>query len=339
LGPQASIGRDVYFIGGGLKAQDGSTINRDLNSLSLEADLAGSVKRKVNTLVGPLNLAQAIYQFMQNQGWLPGSGSSQSGFRLPAAQPAAQTALRGMGFGVPILQNFVRFSPAPAGMPGLTAVRNFQTTPPGSTIDVERLKGWLIPFLRNLAALLILGLLGVWLVPAQLNWAGDVTRQSPWRAFLTGLLVFVLGWFLALLAFALILALAFFLYWLSLPTLGFLSGTLGLTGLGLAVTVFWLCIVYFSKLIIAILFGRLMLGRFLPKQAQSRVWPLVTGVFLYALLASIPYLGWVIAVLVTLFGLGALWMVASPRGLPAGRPAEQLQPAGGSPDLSLVTEE
>ncbi len=93
-------------------------------------------------------------------------------------------------------------------------------------------------------------------------------------------------------------------------------------------TIFWLSIAYFIKLIIAILFGKLIFKRLFPAHAQSRIWPLLTGVFLYALLASIPYLGWVVVVLATLFGLGGLWMVAYPRALPAGKPVEALQPAG-----------
>jgi hypothetical protein len=210
----------------------------------------------------------------------------------------------------------------------MIASPGFQEPAQESTIDVERLKSWAVPFLRNLASLLILGLLGVWLFPAQLSWAGEQARTRPWRTLLTGLLVFTLGWIIAFLAFVLILVLALFFYWLSLPTLGFLAGTLGLTGLGLAVSIFWLSIAYFSKLIVALLFGTLLFKRFKPKYAQSRIWPLLAGVVLYALLASIPYLGWLLAVLATLAGLGALWMVSSPSGLQEGKTAPLLQPTG-----------
>jgi hypothetical protein len=187
--------------------------------------------------------------------------------------------------------------------------------------------------------LLILGLLVVWLVPAQLSDAVEQTRRKPWRALLTGLLVFVLGWVIAFLLFLLILALAIFLYWLSLPTLGFLAGMLGLMGLGLAVTVFWLSITYFSKIIIATLVGTLLFKRFIPKYAHSRVWPLLTGVILYALLASIPYLGWLIAVITTFFGLGALWMVSKPRAaLSEDQSVAQPQPDEEKPDIGLLSE-
>jgi hypothetical protein len=243
-----------------------------------------------------------------------------------------------MAFGLLSLQNLLPASTTPAGDLSVEAGPAYQAPEQGSTIDVERLQAWAIPVLRNLAALLILGLLGVWLVPAQLDMAGEQTRLSPWRTLLTGVLVFFLGWVIALLIFALVLALAFFLFWVSLPGLGFLAGTLGLTGLGLAVSIFWLAIAFFSKIIIALLVGRLLFKRFLPKYAQSRIWPLVTGVVLYVLLASIPYLGWAIAVITTFLGLGALWMVSTLRGLPEGETAPAVMPGEDSPEMGLLSE-
>ena len=91
-----------------------------------------------------------------------------------------------------------------------------------------------VSLLRNLVALLILGLLVVWLAPVQLSMASEQTRIKPWRSLLTGLLVFFLGWIVAVLIFVLVLALAFFFYWVSLPTLGFFTGAIGLMTLGLA---------------------------------------------------------------------------------------------------------
>jgi hypothetical protein len=111
--------------------------------------------------------------------------------------------------------------------------------------------------------------------------------------FLTGSLVFVLGYIVTFLLFTLILDLSIFLYWVSLPTLGFETGTLGLTSLGIALSIFWLSIVFFSKIIVAYLCGSLFFKRFLPKFAHHRVWPFLSGVILYPLLTSIPTgVGW-----------------------------------------------
>ena len=181
------------------------------------------------------------------------------------------------------------------------------------------------PFLRNLVSLLILGLLIIWLAPAQLTMASEQTRLKPWRALLTGLLVFVLGWIVAVLIFVLVLALAFFFYWVSLPNLGFFTGAFGLMALGFALSIFWLSIAYFSKIVIAFLVGSLIFKRFIPQRSQVRIWPFLTGVFLYALLASIPYLGWLIAVVTTLFGLGAIWMLSNSHRQPEVQSDAQME--------------
>ncbi|HJS17984.1 MAG TPA: hypothetical protein VJ785_04505, partial [Anaerolineales bacterium] len=162
-------------------------------------------------------------------------------------------------------------------------------------------------------------------------------RIKPWRSLLIGLVILLLGWLIALLALLLVLGLSFFLFWLSLPNLGFLVAALGLLAIGLALVVYWLSIVFFSKVVVAFLVGRMLFSRIMPRYAHSKVWPLLTGVVLYALLASIPYLGWVIAVFTTMFGLGALWMVstASPPRLRQGEPAPMLQPADDDLNVGL----
>jgi hypothetical protein len=335
LGPQANIGRDVYFIGTSLETQAGSSINRDLKAISLDANLSGTVTGEVNALVGPVNLIKTAYNFMLDKGWLSQPFKLnfpwfQRGFEKQAAPVTA--------FGLPSIQNFMFISSTSASGPALNADQGLQSPKQAQAIDVERLMSWVGPTLRNLAALLILGLLVLWLMPAQLIYAGEQARIKPWRTLLTGLLVFVIGWFAALLALLLILALAFFLYWVSLPTLGFFTGALGLTSLGLVLSIFWLSIVYFSKIIVAFFFGSLLFKRFLPKYAHNRILPFLTGVVLYALLASIPYLGWLIAVIVTFLGLGALWMVSNSRKQPEDQSVEGPQPAVDEPDTSVITE-
>jgi hypothetical protein len=334
VGPQASVERDVSFIGGRLDTQEASSIARDLNILSLEAALAGRSGRDVKALVGPLKLLQIISDFLKSQGWLP--QTPQSGLWLPRIAYTKQSVLA-MAFSLPSIQNLGLVTSAPAGGPARNPDLSF-SAPQQSAIDVPRLKAWAVPFLRNLVALFILGLLGVWLVPARVSRARDQAQARPWRALLNGLLVFVLGWFCAILGLGLILALAIFLYWVSLPNLGFWTGALGLLGLGAAVSIFWLSITYFSKIIIAILVGTLLFRRFIPKYAHNRILPLLTGVFLYALLASIPYLGWLVTVIVTFFGLGALWMSLSPRRLPEDHPSTQPQPAGDDLEMSVLAE-
>ena len=321
MGSTANTKQDVYFIGASLETQEGSSIDRDLHAISLEADLSGTVGNEIDALVGPVNLIRVVYNFILDQGWL----AEPLNFNIPwfRGEFDKQSA-PGLAFGLPSMQHVIFGAPASANEPSLNAGQDFKTSQPAGTLDVERIKAWAIPFLRNLAALLILGLLLLWLLPAQLNMAAEQVRISPWRTLLTGLLVFVIGWFAALLALIIFLGLAIFLYWVSLPNLGFLVGTLGLSSLGIAISIFWLSIVFFSKIIIAYLCGSLFFKRFLPKYAQRRIWPFLTGVIVYALLASIPYLGWLIALIATFLGLGALWKLATTRKQPQDQIVDQV---------------
>ncbi len=331
VGPEASVGQDVYFIGNSINTHAGSTINRDLNVLGLESELSGTVNRRVNALVGPVVLVEKLYNFMLSKGWLPESLQikPRTFQDVPGQQPAP-----GLAFGAASIRNLILISSSPGNKSTLNAAASAHA----KAIDVQRLQAWVVPFLRNLVSLLILGLLIIWLAPAQLNMASEQTRLKPWRALLTGLLVFVLGWIVAILIFVLVLALAFFFYWVSLPNLGFFTGVFGLMALGFALSIFWLSIAYFSKIVIAFLIGTLIFKRFLPQRTRAKIWPFLTGVFIYALLASIPYLGWLIAVITTLFGLGAIWMLSNTRRMPELQPDSQMENTGEGQELSVAPE-
>lgn len=293
LAPTGKIGRDLYFAGARLMLPGGSAVQRDLYLLGLEAQLTGEIRRDIHATIGPLQIVELILVPLKDRISIIG-----------AIQPetiglAKAPRLAGIGAGV--------LASTSSWLAG--GQRTAQQT---STIDVDRLNAWGVSLLRNLVALLVLGLLCIWLVPAPINWASEKIQQAPIRMAFLGLSSFLGGWFVAILALILVVMLALFFYSLSLPNLGFVLGALGLTGVGLGASAFWISITYISKIIVAVLIGRLLLQRFAPRYVQSNLWPLVLGTVLYVLVASIPYLGWVIATLVTIFGLGALWAVSFP---------------------------
>jgi hypothetical protein len=57
------------------------------------------------------------------------------------------------------------------------------------------------------------------------------------------------------------------------------------------------------------LVGRMILERIRERWGAGRVWPLVLGVVLFAIVRAIPILGWWIGLIVTLFGLGAICLM------------------------------
>ncbi|MBT4309289.1 MAG: hypothetical protein HOD49_02635, partial [Anaerolineae bacterium] len=66
---------------------------------------------------------------------------------------------------------------------------------------------------------------------------------------------------------------------------------------------------YLTKIIVSVLGGKLILARIKPELANHKVWPLVVGVILLSLIMSIPVLGWLVKLIIVLFGLGALWLL------------------------------
>jgi cytoskeletal protein CcmA (bactofilin family) len=292
MGSKAKVGRDLYFAGARLSLPDGAIVQRDLFLLSLEAQLSGKVERDIHAIIGPLQIVGFFFPALKSR--IPILSNIQ-----PETTGLIETP-RLVGLG--------------AGTLGSTywMTAGQQATQQAAQIGMKQLQTWGFALLRNLVALLVLGLLGIWLAPAPFNSASKKIQQSPWRIALSGLIFFLGGWFVAVLGLILMLILAIFFYWLSFPNLGFLLGALGLLGVGLGLAVFWLAIAYLSKLVFALLLGRLLLKWFRSRFSQSNLWPLLLGIVLYALVASIPYLGFVVATVVTFMGLGAIWGVSFP---------------------------
>jgi cytoskeletal protein CcmA (bactofilin family) len=333
IGPDASVERDVYFFGNSINTQIGSTINRDLNAIGMQSELTGNVNRRVNAVVGPVLLVQKVYDFLVSRGWWP--KSLQIGPKSFQDEFGTQPQI-GLAFGLTSIHNSSSIAmPRDKDILANPSAKS-QSPQPADAIDATRVRTWATSLLKTLVTLLILGLLIAWLAPRQLDLAEVQVRLKPWRALLTGLLVFVLGWLVALLALIVVIALAVFFYWLTLPNLGFFIGSFGVITIGLWLTLFWISIAYLSKIVIAFLVGSFIFKRLIPSIAQNRIWALVVGIILYALLASIPYLGWLIAIISTLIGLGALWMLTNHRQLPEPEQAELLSPVQDSQELNTV---
>ena len=67
LGSEGEVGRELYFAGARLTLPDGSTIQRDLYLLSLEAQLSGDIGRDIHAIIGPLQIAELILGPLENR--------------------------------------------------------------------------------------------------------------------------------------------------------------------------------------------------------------------------------------------------------------------------------
>jgi hypothetical protein len=170
--------------------------------------------------------------------------------------------------------------------------------------------------LREFITLLVLGALAAWLIPALLSrWAAQA-QAAPLPSLGWGLVTWIVGYVGAFLVALVVIAVAILF---GVVTLGGLAGTItgvGFSTLGLAFVIFSLLVGYGSKLVVSLLVGKWVLQRLAPAQAEHRFWPLLVGILIYAAVRLIPIVDWIVAIIVTLVGLGAIWMVLREQRLP-----------------------
>jgi len=81
-------------------------------------------------------------------------------------------------------------------------------------------------------------------------------------------------------------------------------------GLPLAFITFglWLIAIYLSKILVGILVGRSLLNNFWLAKKDSLILAMVIGIIVSYLIFAIPFIGWIIALLAVLWGLGGIML-------------------------------
>lgn len=188
---------------------------------------------------------------------------------------------------------------------------------------------------RAALALLLVGVLLIWVTPGSVSAAAAHIETRPAASLGWGVMMFIAV--IAALV-ALVAATALLMALFGVATLSDLLGTtlvLGMTGVGLVSVLFGLALAYLTKIPVLYLVGRLLLKPVAPDAASGRLWPLLTGVVLLSLLLVIPILGTLANWAAILLGFGAMWQIGrdfwrSRREAPPAspQPAVSPQPAG-----------
>jgi hypothetical protein len=197
---------------------------------------------------------------------------------------------------------------APLSLLGLGSAQQVPLAQSGG-VDWSAVGDWAMNRLLEFVTLLVIGSLLLWLMPWRL--AGWVKRstQKPWLLMLYGLGYIIIAFAGSAILWSLILIVAYGLAVIRFTNLAFLVGALGTLAVGLAFFIFILFAFYVSKVVAADLLGGLILRKLAPKANIHRFWTFLLGLFLYVLLVSIPYLGFVLSFLAVLLGFGAIVQV------------------------------
>lgn len=321
IGSNAEIGRNLFFGGFALDVQEGASIGQDAAIGGYQAVVNGNVGRDLYAGAGALEINGAVGGDVRAdvEGPTQDVGpTSYMPFTPPGAPAMLPTGLRisenaqiggQIAYTSPVEQgNTIETDPA-GGVVFSTPVPEIpsgQTPKTGVQFDIGR---WLLQRGREFLTLLALGGFVLWLLPDLLKKVIAKTQSEPLPATGWGLLTIIGGYAGAAILAGLVLALWIFFGVLTLGGLGRVISGVGFSSLGLAMAIFTFLISYGSKLVVSFWGGQWILSKLAPQAAESKIWPLVLGVVLYVLLRAIPLLGWVIGVIVTLLGVGAMWLV------------------------------
>jgi cytoskeletal protein CcmA (bactofilin family) len=307
LGPEAELGRNVYFIGASVNTEEGSVVGRDLVVASMGANLSGEIDRNTVGMIGPWELFKWFMDLIGRPVFEPGTSSSSSGF----SERAEAKPVMFSGFVPPINSLLPIDSIQSVSAGNGKIIEADQMAQSSSGVDTEQVTEWLRGILEEFITLLIFGLLGIWLFASFLKRSGEKLEAKPLKSTGIGLLALVIS--VALIGVVILVAVLILMLGVGLGALGLWDLAWGVWGVGFSSLglAFWLSLLFVSygtKVIVAFLVGTLILRRLAPNSVQYKILPLLLGLLIYVLLAWVPYFGWVIAVLVNAVGLGAAWL-------------------------------
>jgi cytoskeletal protein CcmA (bactofilin family) len=307
LGPSSAVDGNLHFVGLLLDSKPGSKVARDLVVGSIRGQISGEIGRALRALILVLTFDGKIGYPIGGELDQPKTDSAPSGAYAP---PAAGTADTG--------STLLYISLGSRKVAGYAAPVRSALLPIRLQDQGEQARGiadilpeWLVARTGEFVTLLIVGVLALWLIPARLGGWAEKVRKKPLPSFGFGLLaaiIFANAIGVAILLAVMILFVGIWLGGISLWSLAFLFWGIAYSVLIMAMSAFALTVFFGSKVIVAYMAGKLILGWLAPRAAEYRILLLLLGVVLYILLRSIPTVGWIIEILVVIFGLGAIWV-------------------------------
>jgi hypothetical protein len=300
LGPEAELSSNVYFVGLDLVTEPTSKIGRDLASLTMGGKLTGEIGRNTMGLFGPFAWFRAIMNLIGRPVSL---GASLEQPQLPAQVALPLSTLQSGLF--PSLSGLSHMLNALPGAPAQAAITG------------QDVLNWFLWVVRKFVTLMVFGLIALWLLFPQLGMSAKKVHTKPLQSTGYGFLGLVLAFF-ALIAYLLVVVLVIVLgvglAYLKLWELAAAVWVFGLLVLKLVLALSVLFVSIGTKVIVSFMLGYVILNWLAPKGNEKKIYPLLLGTAIYVLLASIPILGWVVAVLATAIGLGGAWLALRERG-------------------------
>jgi len=306
LNTNAHIINNAHFVGFLLDTLPGSIIERDLVALSIRGRLESEIGRSLNgfilllTFGGRIGVPKETPSEPDNTPTPTSNGEvEQSGIKLTKNQ---RLFISSIDQNMP---SFITRQPTYE-----QNVSSGEYSNQRSDLE-EALPAWIFDRLTELTILLPLGLFVLWLFPLAVKNPAERLRRKPLSTIGYGLLsiVIVVNIFaIILFLFVLLLMSGIWLGSAFSWNLSFIVWSVGLPALMLLSALFILIILFGGKIILAYLAGSLIFEKLAPRAIDIRILPFVVGIILYILLRAIPTFGPLFEGIITVLGLGGIWM-------------------------------
>jgi cytoskeletal protein CcmA (bactofilin family) len=337
VGTGARVADDVFAAGFGFTAEPGSTIASDVFVVGYQALLDGEIDGDVQAGVVALEISGHITGDVKAEVEKSDPEFEQVSFAMTMWNPYSPARIVGPGLRISeeaqIDGELTYTSPVTVEIPDVVGGAIVYQTPvpdeveaPEVEVEVPEIPAgaitlagivwwvvrWIVGVVRNFVSLLIIGVLLLWLIPQWLKEVVQHWKDKP---------VHSLGWGVAVLV-------AFFvavpLLFMVMIVLNIIAGMATLGGLAWPITGTWLVLetvlivgfsmiaIYITKIAFSYLIGWLILKNTAPAWVDKAMGlvPLLIGLAIFVLGRSIPFLGGLFSFLVTVFGLGAIWLLA-----------------------------
>ena len=298
-GPTAFVADNMFGFAFAVQTEAGSYVGRSAYAFAYQATVSGQVGRDLNFYGSALRVDGTIGRNLKAQigepkytqtpqfgPWMPGNITiMQPGYEVSAATIGGETDIQVVEYQAPTPQNL------PVNAPTLWGIA---------------VAAWVVNRVGEFIALFLLGILLYLVWPKPMQRVEDQITAYPWRSLGLGFLAAILFPFAFVLAVVIIILLAVLLGVISLGQLAGPVLTLGFLLLGLATAVFFIAGLLAAKSI----FGHLVGSRILQSSVEDSGWGvlliLLVGLLLYEVVALVPFLGWLVALVVILLGWGAM---------------------------------
>lgn len=321
IGSAVETGRNLFFGGFHYSQQPGSKINGNLYAGSYQLAMHGNVEQnfRVSAVSVDLNgevkgdAEIAIDASGDDEGiriWLPYMQQLNIPDLLPTGLVVGdQASINGqlVYTSAKSLEENLRNLPLQGVVENIAEPELSQTNKDGKVVTKNPFVLRIFRMLRQMVGLFLFAFISWKFGKRYISEASQIAINRPVNSMGVGFLSTLVVYLGALVAFILICLIAIVLGVFTLNQLSSLLFFIGIAVIILSLALFGILSMYVSKFVLAYWAGGFILNKVKLAGKNKEVWNLVTGIVLYIILSAIPVFGWIMGVLVSLIGIGAIW--------------------------------